>query len=913
MPTPGVTPSSNSISLETLTLLGRLRSTRAVAVFVVLCVLAPLVWAYAVRSAAIDLGAVDIGLDVQRHAYSLARVGNVDARWPGVQQGDLVISLNGQAVPDASAFPDLRRSLAEGPVTVVFERGGQRFERTANTSPRTVEYRLGISTRLLSAALLFLLGLSAFLLRPGTRLSWVFLGFCYCIGLLAMIVAGITVPMAVAFIVGLPLVCAATSIGANLFFVFPRRSRLLERAPWLVAAVYAFSALLGATYLYGQLILRDPQGLLLWAETAVRLWGVLFGLSVFALLVFERRRARREGEDRLVSQYDILLIGVAAGLLIPLITTAVLRIAHLDGSSLSELAMGSTVIFAGLTAWTLVRHNPLDVDRYAGSVVGYTLTLGLLGVVFAGVVAAMPLALSALGLAHSSEALVGATAAVVLTFGPLYRVMKKRVDVWFSREQADVLQTSRALRELAEKVQSQTRDQALLSTLETALVLQTDVAQLWLLDTDGVAFERALPVAGTAQRFDRQSALGAALLKGHGGVAALAPVAFAVPAQQELWSLELAMAVPVRAHGALVGFLSVGRKRSGFAWREEELSFLGTVGAQTGAVLERSEVLARIGRYRVEKRLAVGGMAEVFLAWQMGEGGFERKVALKRLLPDLAEDPRFTAMLLDEARIASRLSHRNIAQVLDVGREGDQYFIAMEFVDGPPIRKLLSWASRQDTHVPVPIVLAIADSMLAALEYAHRLRDERGEPLNIVHRDVTPANVLLTLRGEVKLVDFGLARATTKQFRTETGVVRGTLPYMSLEQASQGAVDLRTDLYAAGCTLYELFTRTRAFPQGPTADVPPAPSTLRPGLPTKLDGALLKAVAAEASARWASAALMRGALLDAFEPQKPATEEETARWLAHALSELPEEPAAGTVKPSLAADDKTATRKLAPP
>src|SRR5581483_9782430 len=281
----------------------------------------------------------------------------------------------------------------------------------------------------------------------------------------------------------------------------------------------------------------------------------------------------------------------------------------------------------------------------------------------------------------------------------------------------------------------------------------------------------------------------------------------------------------------------------------------------------------------------VGGMAEVFLAWQMGEGGFERKVALKRLLPDLAEDPRFTAMLLDEARIASRLSHRHIAQVLDVGKEGDQYFIAMEFVDGPALRRLLVWSQRTQAHIPIPIALAVADTMLSALDYAHALTDDKGEPLHIVHRDVTPQNVLLTLRGEVKLVDFGLARASTRQFRTETGVVRGTLPYMSPEQAQQGPVDQRTDVYAASATLYELFTGVRAFPQGPTQDVPKPPSQLRPGLKSALDAVLAKGLASEAPARWVTAGQLRAAMLEALLPERPASDSETANWLQRILSE----------------------------
>jgi hypothetical protein len=917
------TPSSKSISLETITLIGRLKGTRGLSLYVLMLVAAPVLWVVSARAVAADLASVDIGLDTQRRPFVAPRVGYADDRWPGAKRDDVILSVNGTPTTDSFSVNNLRRELSPGTVTLVFQRGDERFERTAQTTPRTLGYRAALLVRLASGALLLLLGLAAFLLRPGTKVSWLFLLFCFSFAVLALLISGVFSSAELFFGIVMPTMCIAVAIGGHLFGIFPRRARAFEKWPGLERAFYVPSAILAVAAEYGLLVERNPERWLLWSEAAIRLWMVLFAIGFGSTLIYERRRARQEGQDRIVSQYNLLMWAVFGGVLVPASVTTVIRLLRSD-SWVGDVGVATTVVFAVLTAWAMVRHNPLDVDRYAASVVGYTMTIGVLGVLFAGVLAGMPFALSALGLAHSSEALVAVTAGVVLAFGPLYRTLKRRVDVWFSREQADALQTTRALRELAERVQSLPRDQALAVAVETALVMHTDAAQLWLMDKEGTVFEPAarkdapgaLPAEGTAAPagpLQRQGPLGGALLSGTGGVGSLSPVPFPLPAQEELWARGLSMAAPVRAHGALVGFLAVGRKRSGFSWRDEELAFLSAVAAQAGAVLERSEVLARIGRYRVEKRLAVGGMAEVFLAWQMGEGGFERKVALKRLLPDLAEDPRFTAMLLDEARIASRLSHRHIAQVLDVGKEGDQYFIAMEFVDGPALRRLLAWGGRTQQHVPLPIALAVADTMLSALDYAHALADEKGQPLNIVHRDVTPQNVLLTLRGEVKLVDFGLARASTRQFRTETGVVRGTLPYMSPEQAQQGPIDLRTDVYAAGATLYELFTGHRAFPGGPTGELPARPSSLRANLTAAFDAVLLKAMAAEAPSRWATAGQLRQALMEAALPERPASDSETANWLQRVLVELPEAAAAPAPKAASTPEDRTATRKVEPP
>lgn len=210
-------------------------------------------------------------------------------------------------------------------------------------------------------------------------------------------------------------------------------------------------------------------------------------------------------------------------------------------------------------------------------------------------------------------------------------------------------------------------------------------------------------------------------------------------------------------------------------------------------------------------------MAEVHLASQLGPGGFERRVALKHPLPHLAEDAESVAMFLDEARISAQLSHRNIVSVYEVDQHEGRYFIAMEYVDGQSLRALIKRSWELQRPVPLPVAGAIAREALAALAYAHDAPGPDGRPLQLVHRDVTPANILVTIRGEVKLMDFGIARAAERLAATRTGSVKGTLAFMSPEQARGQPVDRRADLYSFAATLYELLTLKRAFPDEPRA------------------------------------------------------------------------------------------------
>jgi serine/threonine protein kinase len=226
-----------------------------------------------------------------------------------------------------------------------------------------------------------------------------------------------------------------------------------------------------------------------------------------------------------------------------------------------------------------------------------------------------------------------------------------------------------------------------------------------------------------------------------------------------------------------------------------------------------------LGPYRIERRLAAGGMAEVFVARRLGPHGFEKRVALKRILPQHARDPEFVGMFIDEARLAARLDHANIVQLFDFGEHSGSLFMAMEFVEGTTVGRLLRTVASHEETVPLGPALHIAYEAAAALAYAHTVRDETGKPLNIVHRDVSPANLLFNRQGRVKLTDFGIARCRTTVQRTDDGHIRGKLGYMSPEQVVGDPVDAKSDVFTLCVVLAELLVAQPLFGMGADLDV----------------------------------------------------------------------------------------------
>lgn len=226
---------------------------------------------------------------------------------------------------------------------------------------------------------------------------------------------------------------------------------------------------------------------------------------------------------------------------------------------------------------------------------------------------------------------------------------------------------------------------------------------------------------------------------------------------------------------------------------------------------ERASVPHRVGRYEVVGLLATGGMAEILLGRLAGPSGFSRPVVIKRILPHLARDRRFRDMLIDEARVVARIAHPNVVAVSELGSEDGELFLVMEYLEGESLGSLMRRLfTRGETLDPALACHVIAETA-AGLHAAHELTDAAGRPLELVHRDVTPQNVFVTYGGEIKLLDFGIAKAADRSTRTETGMVKGKFAYMSPEQCLGKPLDRRSDLFSLAILLYELTTGRRLF------------------------------------------------------------------------------------------------------
>ena len=312
-----------------------------------------------------------------------------------------------------------------------------------------------------------------------------------------------------------------------------------------------------------------------------------------------------------------------------------------------------------------------------------------------------------------------------------------------------------------------------------------------------------------------------------------------------------------------------------------------TAQTLTGARAARRSVR---GRYTIHEEIASGGMATVHIGRIAGPFGFSSAVAVKRMYPQMARDPEFVAMFLDEARLASRVRHPNVVAVLDVLAEEGELCLVMEYVDGESLAQLMRSARRAGTQVPLPIAVSIISSILQGLHAAHQATDEQGAPLALVHRDVSPQNVIVGVDGVARLIDFGIAKAAGRSSVSRVGQVKGKIGYMAPEQLASGVVTLRSDIYGAAVLFWELIAGRRLF-QGATEgiilgrvrDEPvPAPSQFRPGPSPELDALVLRGLDRDPERRFDSARAMARELEALVRPATPAEVGEWVESLAHA-------------------------------
>jgi serine/threonine-protein kinase len=290
--------------------------------------------------------------------------------------------------------------------------------------------------------------------------------------------------------------------------------------------------------------------------------------------------------------------------------------------------------------------------------------------------------------------------------------------------------------------------------------------------------------------------------------------------------------------------------------------------AEVQGLAEGGGVAPSFGKYQPFATLGRGGMADVFLTVARGPMGFNKLAVVKRLRQALAEEIGFRTMFLDEARLAARLNHPNVVHTYEVGEHNGAYFIAMEYLEGQPLNKIIKEASKRREAIPQAICARVVADALSGLHFAHELRDYDGRPLTVIHRDVSPHNIFVTYDGHTKMVDFGIAKAALSSQETEVGVLKGKVAYMSPEQAAAGPIDCRADIFPMGIVLWEMLTGKRLM-SGETAaqtlhrlmnmDIPRVSSVIRDVDPM-LDEIVATSLQKDANMRYQTAAQMRDAL-----------------------------------------------------
>lgn len=880
--TPPRSPSSNSHTLPPSSVLRRLRSAPGIQAFWLIVAWIPLLVGASALGTARLLDSASPGFSYSKLNGLLRPVaGTPDT----LKSEDEILAVNDSEVEgDIRKIHQAMLDLEPGRVVLQLRRGEQVENVTIEAVERGWTDFVTAWSRVVTGAILLVIGAIAFVLRPGSRVTWLFVIFCSTLGTHLLIFAALSWFPAEALIVESLALYASSAAGLHLFLLFPQR--LLRREHWtLLLYVPAVMAGIIQISLYGN---QQKYPLVAQAISGSTIFAALTALVSTGVLVAQYRRARRNENPVALARSRAVLVAVFLGLVVP----AVLGSLPIFENELFWAANSfPVIIFALVMAYSMVRFNALDVDRFTAALLGYGATTALLGLVFAAMLIGIPAWLSEMGLLTSPVTSAVLTALFFLAFTRLYRRVRARIDRWFLRGELDEGTELRRLRRLADVVSRGDVTAAYRAALAMALKLHGERAEVWTRTPDGASFVRfsenseATGVT-SCEPLRYNSPLVRALCEGSGGVETLADLPFDAEAQNELWSRDLVLAAPILVDlqkspdgllqgDVLQGFLAVGPKRSGLAYNKRERSFLAAVASQLGIAMRRDlDKQERLGPYRLIERVGAGGMAEVFRAEKQGAVGFEMELAIKRILPHMSQNADAVTSFLDEARIAAQLQHPNIVRVLDIEKHEGAYCLVMEYMNGPSVAGLIRTANDRGTPLSLPLVAAIAESLLSALEYLHTKTGRDGKSLGLVHRDVKPANVLTNLHGEFKLTDFGIARAETRLHVTRQGFIRGTPHYMAPEQRKGKEIGPTADLYSTGMMIYELLTGQKAFHDMPAEHLV-LPSLLVPHLPNGVDAFISRALAQRPEGRFQSAEEMKIAFLKAIHPYTASPRSET--------------------------------------
>jgi hypothetical protein len=800
-----------------------LREPRRLALFAVAAVLAAAGVGRGVEALRASSRAVMPGVSVS-HRITANPPMSPEAIAAGIETRDRIRALDGRPVVDAGAL--IRELEALGPgVAVVLDMegdGGRRYRApviTAESPIATTASSVAVGAVYLLAALV------ALWLGAGRREAWLFAIACQVLGLGLMLLAAeppAAMPIASAR-VGFLFWALAGPAMLHFIAAFPRPVPFLARHPRLppLAMIGAglIAAIAAARFGPGSEDHRLPVAMI----AAVN--ALCAGLAIAIL----RWRLRRPQPARDAARLRLLIAAIILAFTVPA-TTTVLRVLGVWIPPIEIRAALTAVlaIFPLLVAYAVIAHNLLDLDRAVIKAAAYSGALVAVGGLYVAAVVLVPGKLAPAALASSPTAIAVAVVAAMAALWPVKRGLEQAATRLFHRPELDA-----GVDEVRSLIADAARDRG----AEVFARLERRIERVF----------RATPVEIHLRQDSRWRR------PATGDTETAAP--------------ESPLAFPI-GDGER-GLLAIGHPGDRLALPGGEREALAAIAGELGSALAGSREGDRIGRYKVVRFLASGGMGNVYLATREGAGGFSKTVALKRLLPEAALEPETVDRFVTEARVVARLTHPNIVATYELEETEGGYTIAMEHVDGVDAARLLRWLGGRGETLPLALAANVATQVCLALDHAHAATDRDGAPMRLIHRDVTPHNVLLSRDGAVKLADFGVAHVKGRP--SERGRLIGKTAYLAPEQLRGEPLDHRVDVFAAGLLLYELVTGEHPFRHAGRAETWEAIERGR-----FLPITMLRGDAPEALARLAARALSAD----------PGERPSTAREMAEALEAL---------------------------
>ncbi len=743
------------------------------------------------------------------------------ARAEGIAGYETLIAVNGRQIATAFDIDAALTDVEPGQrVPIIIEAPGE-SARTVTLVAQRPDLANAL-LKFLAGAAFVALGLGLFWFHPGHRASWPFMLACVAFGVLTLTTFAFprTAQTELTSRLSLSAAWLTGPLFLHMFLVFPRPLRVVLRRRWLLPAIDAF----GVGCAVGSSVATELVSSRWFIASSALSNAIALVLAAVTLAWRLRRPASAEDRSKLRALLTALLVAFPVSAATQFAISFRWWVPEHNPHGWTSLLL---LAFPAIVGFAIARRNLLDVDRTVARMAAVSAIVGALTLVFVAIALALPRVVA-------SDAVLGSPLAmatvVVGGFVALWPVQKRLLAVMLSRfTRGDLAERLASPREVLADL-ADDRAPARFGRFERRLEEAAELPEVALIVKDDAGWQRP----STGERVDPLKWPLVRELSGEGG--------------------------------QVLGALALGRPGSEPRVSTELRGALDELANDVARALAGSRKGEHIGDYKIERFLAAGGMGNVYVGAKHGAAGFVKPVAIKQLLPEMAVDKAAVERFLGEARLVARLTHPGIVQTLELGETDRGYFIAMELVDGIDAATLMRRLKQRRERLPLSLACHIVTSACMALDHAHRATDEKGEPLRLVHHDVSPHNLLVDVDGNVKLADFGVAHV--RHDRALPGVLVGKVGYMAPEQLRGEPPDRRVDVFAAGVVLYELVTGQHPFASGSDFLTLSAvergrflpPETIREDCPLTLALTIERALAVDPAGRHASAAAFADAI-----------------------------------------------------